>query len=136
METIQTEKQQPEIINASEESVKVLLAKLRKIKIEKDVAIGSDLLHLQELQDEIHTKSLPFDQQHDTVVVEIRSIMPAIAKTMKTADGMVSYRKGYTKVSWDTKALDACTDDYVMRAILPYRKVTEVAPSIGEPEIY
>ena len=42
----------------------------------------------------------------------------------------------YVKVSWDTKALDAVADDYVKAAILPYRKETQVAPSIGKPEVY
>ncbi len=136
METIQKEKPQIEVINAGEETVKILLAKLRKLKVEKDVALGSLLLPLQELQDEIHIRALPYDHESEQIVAEIKSIMPAIAKTMKTADGAVSYRKGYTKVSWDTKALDACTDEYVKVQIAPYRKVTDVAPSVGEPEVY
>ncbi len=138
MDNIQTTQEKPEVevINAGEETVKVLLAKLRKLKVEKDVAVGSLLLNLQELQDEIHVKAMPYDHQSEQIAAEIKNLMPAIARTIKTEHGAVSYRKGYTKVSWDTKALDACTDEYVKIAIQPYRKETIVAPSIGEPEIY
>ena len=133
---VEKEKPEVEIINAGEDAVKILLAKLRKLKVEKDVAIGSLLLNLQELQDEIHVRAMPYDHESEVIAAEIKNLMPAIARTIKTENGAVSYRKGYTKVSWDTKALDACTDEYVKQAILPYRKVTEVAPSIGEPEVF
>ncbi len=136
METIIKEKQEVEVINAGEDAVKVMLAKLRKLKVEKGFALGNLEVQLQEIQDAIHQVCLPFDQQSEVIAAEIKNLMPAIAKTIKTEHGAVSYRKGYTKVSWDTKALDACTDEYVKQVILPFRKVTEVAPSVGEPEVY
>lgn len=135
---IQEEKQQGvEVIYTKEEdAVKALLAKMRKLKVEKDVAIGSLLLRLQELQDEIHVRALPFDHESEKIEVEITALMPAIAHSVKTENGAVSFRKGYVKVSWDTKALDGVADEYVKTAILPFRKETQIAPSIGKPEIY
>ena len=135
-ETIETEKQEeqekePEIIYAGEETVKVLLAKLRRIKLEKDFAVGSLELHLQEIKDDIHSKALPFDQQSEAIETEIRTIMPAIARTLKTENGAALYRKGSLRISYDSKALDACNDEYVKLAILPYRKETSVKPSIS-----
>lgn len=133
---IEVPKQEPEIIYAGEDAVKTLLKKLQKLKVEKDVAIGSLLLQLQELQEEIGLKAAPFDSASSAISEEIKTLMPAIARTIKTEAGAVSYRKGYTKVSWDSKALDACTDEYVKLAIQPYRKEIIIAPSIGEPEVY
>lgn len=134
---IEEKKQGVEIIYTKEEdAVKALLSKLKRIKVEKDVAIGSLFLHLQELQDEIHVRALPFDHESEKLEAEIIALMSAIARTIKTENGMVSYRKGSVRISYDPKALDACTDEYVKAAILPYRKETQVAPSIGKPEVY
>ncbi len=133
-ETIETEEkkeQEPEIIYAGEETVKVLLAKLRKIKVEKNVAVGSLELQLQEIQDELHLKSMPFDHTTHAIEEEIKMLMPAIAKTVKTENGAASYRKGSLRISYDSKALDACNDEYVKETILPFRKETPVKPSIS-----
>jgi len=131
IETQKQEEQEPEIIYAGEETVKVLLAKLRKIKVEKNVAVGSLELQLQELKDEMHQKSLPFDQMTEVIEAEIMDIMPAIAKTVKTENGAALYRKGSLRVSYDSKALDACSDEYVKNTILPFRKETPVKPSVS-----
>jgi len=48
--TKQEQETQPKIIYAGEETVKVLLAKMRKIKLERDVIVGSLELQLQELK--------------------------------------------------------------------------------------
>ncbi len=136
MEQIIQDKPEVEVISVGEDAVKALLAKMRKLKVEKDVAIGSLLLQKQELEDAIHAKAMPFDHQSEQIEAEIKNLMPAIAKTIKTDDGAVSYRKGYVKVSWDSKALDACTDASVKQALAPYRKETTVAPSIGTPEVF
>jgi len=133
-ETIETEKQEEretEIIYAGEETIKVLLAKLRKIKVVRNVAVGSLELQLQEIQDELNQKSLPFDNMMQAIEKEINDLMPAIARTIKTEHGAASYRKGSLRVSYDSKALDACNDEYVKLAILPYRKETPVKPSIS-----
>lgn len=131
LQTEQIEKQETEIIYAGEETVKTLLNKLKKLKLEKDVAVGSLELNLQELKDEIHQKSMPFDQQATAIEAEIKSIMPGIARTIKTEYGAANYRKGSIRVSYDSKALDACIDEYVRNAILPYRKETPVSPSVS-----
>lgn len=73
---IEEKKQGVEIIYTKEEdAVKALLSKLKKIKVEKDVAIGSLLLHLQELQDKIHVKALPFDHDAEKIEAEITALM-------------------------------------------------------------
>ena len=130
---IQEEKQEPEIINVSEESIKALLVKLRTLKVQKDVAIGSLLLHLQELQDEIHVRALPYDHESEVIVAEIKSLMPVIAHSMQTEHGKVSYRKGYTKVTWDNKALDTvcASREDIKAVILPYRRTTAIEPSVS-----
>lgn len=136
-ETIETEKQdmkeepEPEIIHAGAEAIKILLAKLKRIKAERNVAVGSLELQLQELQDELHQKSFGFDHMTEVIEAEIRDLMPEIAKTVKTENGAALYRKGSLRVSYDSKALDACPDEYVKLAILPYRKETPVKPSIS-----
>ena len=132
-ETIETEKreeQEPEVIYAGEEAVKFLLAKMRKIKVQRDVAVGSLELQMQELKDELHQKSLPFDQMTEAIETEVKELMPEIAKTVKTENGAALYRKGSLRVSYDAKALDACNDEHVKFAILPFRKETSVKPSI------
>lgn len=132
-EIIETEKQEeqekePEMIYAGEEAIKIMLAKLKKIKAERNVAVGSLELQLQELQS-------PFDHMTLVIEAEIKNLMPAIAETIKTENGAALYRKGSLRVSYDAKALDACNDEYVKLAILPYRKETPVKPSISV-EIY
>jgi len=129
--TKQEQETQPEIIYANEEAVKILLAKMRKIKLERDVIVGSLELQLQELKDELHIMSLPFDQMTEAIEMEIKDLMPEIAKTVKTEHGAALYRKGSLRISYDAKALDACPDEYVRNTILPYRKETPVKPSIS-----
>jgi len=134
-ETIETEKQEeqekePEIIYAGAEAIKILLAKLKKIKAERNVAVGSLELQLQEIQDELHQKTFGFDHMTLVIEAEIRDLMPEIAKTVKTENGAALYRKGSLRVSYDAKALDACNDEHVKFAILPFRKETSVKPSI------
>ena len=131
IETIEIQKEEPEVIYAGEEAIKIMLAKLRKIKVQRDVAVGSIELQLQELKDELHQKSLPFDQMAEVIETEIKDLMPAIARTVKTENGAALYRKGSLRVSYDSKALDACNDEYIKLAILPYRKETSVKPSIS-----
>jgi hypothetical protein len=127
METILT--------RSEEDSVKTLLGKLQKLKIEKDVAIGSLLLNMQELQEEIGTKSAPFDSARFAIEEEIKSLMPSIAKTIKTEYGAANFRRSSVRISYDAKALDACPDEYVKAVILPYRKETPVA-SLISVEVY
>jgi len=131
IETIEIQKEEPEVIYAGAEAIKILLAKMRKIKVQRDVAVGSIELQLQELKDELHQKSLPFDQMAEVIETEIKDLMPAIARTVKTENGAALYRKGSLRVSYDSKALDACPDEYVRNTILPYRKETSVKPSIS-----
>ena len=132
MKTIEIQKkEEPEVIYAGAEAIKILLAKMRKIKVQRDVAVGSIELQLQELKDELHQKSLPFDQMAEVIETEIKDLMPAIARTVKTENGAALYRKGSLRVSYDSKALDACPDEYVRNTILPYRKETSVKPSIS-----
>lgn len=125
----------PEIIDVAElggeNTVKFLLSKLRLVKAARNVELGYLELQLQELQDKIHQNSLPFDIQSETIELEIKRLMPAINKTIKTEHGAALWRKGSTRVSYDTKALDACADEYVRTTILPYRKVTPVSPSMS-----
>jgi len=135
-ETIETEKKEevqekePEIIYAGAEAIKFLLAKLKRIKAERNVAVGSLELQLQEIQDELHQKASPFDHMTLVIEEEIKTLMPEIAKTVKTENGAALYRKGSLRVSYDAKALDACNDEHVKFAILPFRKETTVKPSI------
>jgi len=138
-ETIETEKKEetqekekePEIIYAGAEAIKFLLAKLRRIKAERNVAVGSLELQLQELQAELHQKASPFDHMTLVIEEEIKTLMPEIAKTVKTENGAALYRKGSLRISYDAKALDACNDEHVKFAILPYRKETITKPSIS-----
>jgi len=139
-ETIETEKQEeqekePEIIYAGAEAIKFLLAKLKRIKAERNVAVGSLELQLQELQAELHQKASLFDHMTLVIEKEIKTLMPEIAKTVKTENGAALYRKGSLRISYDAKALDACNDEHVKFAILPYRKETVVKPSVSV-EVY
>lgn len=133
---VNEEEQGVEVIYTKEEdAVKAMLSKLRNLKIQKDVAIGSLLLQLQELQDEIHVRTLPYDHESEKIEAEITALMPAIAKTIKTENGAANWRKGSVRTSYDYKALDAISDEYVKQAVLPFRKQTEVAASVSV-EIY
>ncbi len=124
-------KETVEVINASEDSVKVLLAKLKRIKAQKDEAVGGLVQDLLDTQEELRQKSASFDQESEKIEAQIKELMPAIAKTIKTEYGAANYRKGSVRTSYDTKALDACLDEYVKTAILPYRKETTVAASVS-----
>ena len=123
--------EQVEVINASEDSVKVLLAKLKRIKAQKDEAVGGLVQNLLDTQEELRQKSATFDHESEKIEAQIKELMPAIAKTIKTEFGAASFRKGSVRTSYDYKALDACPDEYVKAAILPNRKETTVAPSIS-----
>ena len=135
-EIIETEKQkeqekEPEIIYAGAEAIKIMLAKLKRIKAERNAAVGSIELQLQEIQDELYQKTSPFDHMTLIIEEEIKDLMPAIAKTVKTENGAALYRKGSLRISYDSNALDACTDEYVKLAIMPFRKETPIKPSIS-----
>lgn len=133
---VEYEKEAEELIYTKEEdAVKALLSKLKKIKVEKDVAIGSLLLQLQELQDEIHIRALPYDHESEKYEAEITALMPAIARTIKTDAGAANWRKGSVRVSYDYRALDAINDEYVKQVVLPFRKQTEVAANVSV-EVY
>lgn len=132
-ETISKEENEEvvETINVSEEIVKTLLAKMKKKKIEKDLEVGSMELQLRDLQEDLHIKSLPFDQAINEMKEEIIKLMPDIARTIKTNDGQAGYRKGSKRISYDAKALDAIKDLDISLAIQPFRKETEVKPSVS-----
>ncbi len=115
----------------AEADIKVLIAELRKVKAEKDIACGSLIIQLQEIQEELRQAGLTFDHKSEVIEATIKDMMPSVGHTIKTQYGAAKWRSGSTRVSYDTHALDACSDDYVRVAILPYRKETTVAPSIS-----
>ncbi|MFH1769099.1 MAG: hypothetical protein ABH833_00335 [Parcubacteria group bacterium] len=102
-----------------------------KSKLEREVEVGSLELQLHELRDEILNKASTFDHESEVIEAEIKELMPAIARTIKTEHGSAKWRKGSVRISYDTKALDACIDEYVKATILPYRKETQIAPGIS-----
>lgn len=130
-DTITTEQieKKPEIIYAGEETVKELLARLKKLKVQRDFACGSMELVLQDLQEELRKTSLPFIQQEEVLEEEVKKLMPAIARTIKTENGAALYRKGYSKITYNTDALEDLQGD-IKEAILPFRKESQVAPNV------
>jgi len=115
----------------AEADIKNLLAELRKIKAEKDIACGSLIIQLAEIQEELRRAGLPFDWKSEKIEASIKDMLPAVGHTIKTEYGSANFRKGSVRVSYDYKALDACPDEYVKQAILPYRKETLVSSSIS-----
>lgn len=127
-----------EIINAAEESIKVLLAKMQKVKLEKDVAVGSLALNLHEKQEELRQQAAPFDQEMERIAYQIQQLVPSVAKSVKTEFGAVSFRRGYTRASYDTEAMDEFLESHprMKKIFIQFRSETPVKASIGKPEVY
>lgn len=127
------EAEMAEIIFAGEESVKALLVKMQKLNTEKTLAIGSLDMRMKDLQEELRQTALPFNQQLDALEFEIKNLMPAIAHPIQTESGKVSYRRGYKKITYDSKALDLiCTiREDIKGVIQQFRKESETAASVG-----
>jgi hypothetical protein len=127
-----------EVINIAEDSIKVLLNQLQKVKIEKDVAVGSLILNLKEQEEELQKQSAPFDQEMSILQRKIMELVPSVAHSVKTESGSVSFRRGYTRASYDTDALDEFLESHqnIKRVIIQFRSETPVKSSVGKPEVY
>lgn len=127
-----------EVINIAEDSIKVLLNELQKVKIEKDIAVGSLLLNLKEQEEEFNKYSEPFDQKMVILQKKIMDLVPSVAHSVKTESGSVSFRKGYIRASYDTDALDQFLELHprIKHVIVQFRSETPVKSSIGKPEVY
>lgn len=71
----------------------------------------------------------PFQAQVDALEAEIKSAAVQEAASFKAHDVSVTYRKGYDRVTWDTKKLDGYAAAHP--EVLPFRSVTVVAPSVS-----
>lgn len=91
MEQLQDTKEKVEVINASEDSVKVLLAKLKRIKAQKDEAVGGLVQNLMDTQEELRQKSAPFDQESEKIEAEIKALDACTNKLV--ADWISPHRK-------------------------------------------
>ena len=115
--------------------IKQLIAELRKIKAEKDIACGHLILQLQEVQEELRQAGLPYDHQSEVIEATIKDLMQEVGHTIKTEYGAANWRNGSVRVTYDYKALDAIEDLHIQAAIQQYRKATEVSPSVSV-EVY
>ncbi len=123
--------QSTETLNLSESSVKTLLAKLKRIKAQKDQALGGLVQNMMDTQEELRQKSAPFDQEAEKIEAEIKDLMQHVQKTVKTENGAASYRRGSLRVSYDAKQLDAIVNKLVQEHIAPFRIETITASSVS-----
>lgn len=111
--------------------LKESLKRLKELQAEREKVCGllEDEMDLK--AQEIAQKGKPFDDQ----IISLRSVIVALAlehgESFKCNDGAIGYKKGFPKITYKAKILDAlCGADAVLKArIWQYRTETPVAPT-------
>lgn len=78
---------------------------------------------------QLQEATAPYRAKLDALEVEIKAAALDDAASFKAHDVAVTYRKGYDRVTWDTKRLDGYAAAHP--EVLPFRSVTAVAPSVS-----
>lgn len=113
--------------------LKEWFALLKRMRDDRNEACYDLERQMQFLQDELNGKSRPFDDQMAAIENEIKAAMMERGESFKCNDGAANFKKGYTKITYSSKALEILTkkDEKLKDLLWLYRTATPVAPSVG-----
>lgn len=105
---------------------------LKRMRDDRSKACEDIERGIQFMQDELNAKSRPFDDQIAAIENEIKAAMIERGESFKCNDGAANFKKGYTKITYSSKALEILTkkDEKLKDLLWRYRTATPVAPSI------
>jgi hypothetical protein len=111
--------------------LKEWFALLKRMRDDRSKACESLEDQIRLLQEELDAKSRPFDDQITTIESEIKVLAVNRGESFKCNYSAVSFRKGYMKITYSSKALETLTkkDEALKDLLWRYRTATPVAPS-------
>lgn len=113
--------------------LKEWFALLKRTKDDRSAVCENLEDQIRFLQEELDRKSWPFDDQITAIESEIKVLAINRGDSFKCNYGAVNFRKGYTKITYSSKGLEALTkkDEALKSLLWRYRTATPVAPSVG-----
>lgn len=115
-----------------EAQLKDKLKALAEVKRTWEKECADVQLRMEDLEVEYHKKSAPFESQYQALEIEIKDMTTRLARSFKCSDGEVTFKKGGVRVSYESRSIDkiCSTDPGIRKLLLPFRKETQVSPSI------
>lgn len=113
--------------------LKEWLALLKKARDDKNKVCENLEDQIRFLQEELDEKSRPFNDQMTTIESEIKALAMERGESFKCDHGAVNFKKGYTKITYSSKALEILTknDEKLKDLLWLHRTATPVAPSVS-----
>lgn len=105
------------------------LEQAKNIRTEMDKATEIIRNQIAELGEQFEEISSPYKEAYGAIEEEVRQEVFTLAKPFKSDIADVSYRKGYVRASWDTKALTGYAAAHP--EIEQFKKETEVEPTVA-----
>lgn len=125
------EMQTEQILVNPKQEVKNLILSLKENEDDKINLLGGKLMELEELQEEIKELSKPFDEKEAKIKAQINEAVAKLQESVKTNEGIVTYKHPFARVTYDSKALDEfieSLDEPMQIQLRMFRKETPVAP--------
>jgi hypothetical protein len=109
--------------------LKESLKRLKELQAEREKVCGTLENEMNLKAQEIVEKGKPFDDQISAMKSAIVALALEHGESFKCNDGAIGYKKGFPKITYKSKILDAlCGADGVLKAqIWQYRTETPVA---------
>jgi len=126
----------------SDEIENIMKGLLKDLSVSKEnelikcAGLDDMIKELQTVMDEIsaNRKKIadPYHLEQEKIEAEIKELATIMARSFKSDLGEVKFRKGYIRLSYDSKALDkiCSSDEVIKKAIYPFRKESPIEPSI------
>jgi hypothetical protein len=111
--------------------LKESLKRLKELQAERGKVCGPLEDEMEIKAQEIAEKGKPFDDQISALNRTIAALALEHGESFKCNDGAIGYKKGFPKITYKAKLLDAlCQANAVLKAqIWQYRTETPVAPT-------
>jgi hypothetical protein len=105
-----------------------LIKRIKNISEAQAAATADIAARIDELQQQLEAVCQPFEEAKAELMAELKPMAIAHGQSYKSEWGTVKFRRGYTRYSWDNKALNGFAAAHP--EILEFRRETEVGPSV------
>jgi hypothetical protein len=105
------------------------LEQAKQLRIARSQATKELYEQIMQLEKQMEAISAPFEEAYEAIEEEVRQEVLSIEKPFKSDIADISYRKGYIRSSWDSKALTGFAAAHP--EIEQFKKETFVEPSVS-----